>query len=248
MIARETHFEQNMRPADASLSFHLLGPSDYGACARLQDQIGLQFACQEGPKASILVSEHASLITVGRRGSRRHIHRTDDGGEAPAVRWVTRTGGCVAHGPGQIAVYALVMPQEWGWTISEFRRRICDAATRMLADWGLSVRYSDPESGIWGRGGGVLAFGWGQRQGLAHHGFYLNVHPVETPTTLVDFVPPDERPLGCSARMSSLLAELRQPVRMPEVRAALLPALASALRCDRYHVFTGHPLLTRAMV
>ena len=43
--------------------------------------------------------------------------------------------------------------------------------------------------------------------------------------------------------MSCLVAERCGPVRMTAVRAALVRRLAECFGCDRYHLYTGHPLL-----
>jgi hypothetical protein len=42
---------------------------------------------------------------------------------------------------------------------------------------------------------------------------------------------------------SSLAAERRQPVRMAAVRATIVRHLATAFGCERYHLYTGHPLV-----
>ena len=46
--------------------------------------------------------------------------------------------------------------------------------------------------------------------------------------------------------MSSLVAERCGPVRMTMVRTTLVPRLAERFGCDRYHLYTGHPLLRAA--
>ena len=47
--------------------------------------------------------------------------------------------------------------------------------------------------------------------------------------------------------MGSLLAERRQAITMPRVRALLVPRLAETFGTDRYHLLTGHPLLRTTM-
>jgi hypothetical protein len=42
---------------------------------------------------------------------------------------------------------------------------------------------------------------------------------------------------------SSLAAERRQKINMASVRATLIPQLAAAFGCERYHLYTGHPLV-----
>jgi hypothetical protein len=48
--------------------------------------------------------------------------------------------------------------------------------------------------------------------------------------------------------MSSLLVERQQPVRMTTVRESLVRHLSTTFGCERYHIYTGHPLLVRTLV
>ena len=54
----------------------------------------------------------------------------------------------------------------------------------------------------------------------------------------------DTDPQGMT-RMSCLMAERRQPVKITSVRAELVRHLADAFGCDCYHLYTGHPWLRR---
>ena len=51
-----------------------------------------------------LICEHPPLITVGRSGSRAHLHISSDEltSQQVEVRWLNRGGGCIAHLPGSI--------------------------------------------------------------------------------------------------------------------------------------------------
>ena len=49
---------------------------------------------------------------------------------------------------------------------------------------------------------------------------------------------------GQKSTMGSLFAERRQAVSIPKVRATLIPHLAASFGTERYHLVTGHPLLT----
>jgi len=233
---------------DRSLAFHLLGDVDYAHMDALQSKLGRELRRDIRPRIIVLLCEHPSSITVGRRGSRRHLLRMLDHDDRSALtpRWVERTGGCILHGPGQLAVCVIAPLEQFGWSHGEFRMRVHEGVLAYLReDVRLSVSYADPDMGIWGRSGAVLAYGWGNRDEVTQHGFYLNVHADPYRWDRVDFLPPDEPPAGCTPRMTSLLAEQRRPVRMAQVRAGLLPALAQSLDCERYHMFTGHPYLSR---
>jgi lipoyl(octanoyl) transferase len=91
--------------------------------------------------------------------------------------------------------------------------------------------------GIWGRTGQLVAFGIAVRDWVAYHGAYVNVAPSMGLFRLVR-TGPDR-----ASRISCLVAERQQPVKMTSVRAELIPHLAQAFGCDRYHLYTGHPML-----
>ena len=77
---------------------------------------------QDDGRITVLLCEHPALISVGRTGSRGHIRLTNEQLRMRQleVRWVSRGGGCVLHGPGQIAVYPIV-PLRWhGWTVGDY--------------------------------------------------------------------------------------------------------------------------------
>jgi hypothetical protein len=87
--------------------------------------------------------------------------------------------------------------------------------------------------------------------GVTWQGAFVNVNPVSRALGFVETNPArwkkdatsilaaPERP-----EMSSLLAERGRPVKMTQVRTALIESLSAAWGCGQYHLFTGHPLLT----
>ncbi|MBM4003430.1 MAG: hypothetical protein FJ295_09115 [Planctomycetes bacterium] len=233
-----------------SVAFHLLDCAPFSLVARLQELIGERLLRNGLDQTVILVCEHPPIVTVGRRGSWRQL--LTPGQESAVdrrfVKWVPRSGGCIVHGPGQLAVYSIAPHHP----ASPAARIFCAALHRGLASFlgeiGISIRRADPQLGIWSRLGAVAVYGNRDSEELTYHGLYLNVYPPRGSLNQVQFLPPSDVPMGQTARMSSLLAEQRQPVRMAQVRAELMPAIAQALGCERYHIFTGHPLLSRVRV
>jgi lipoyl(octanoyl) transferase len=108
-----------------------------------------------------------------------------------------------------------------------------------LDDLNVRGEILEGRSGIWGRTGQLAFFDAAVRQSVSYFGAYLNVCP---PMGLFQLV--DTDPLG-QTKASCLMAERRGPVRMTAVRAALVRRLAENFGCDRYHLYTGHPLLRR---
>jgi lipoyl(octanoyl) transferase len=160
------------------------------------------------------------------------------------VRWVNRGGGCLVHCPGQLAIYLLVPLQWHSLSVGEFLDRLHAGIIETLDDLNVhGRRYAQdvpgPFSvGVWGRTGQLAAVGAAVRHWVTYYGAYLNVCP---PMGLFRLVESDPR---SQTRMSSLAAERRGPVRMTAVRAALVRRLAECFGCDRYHLYTGHPLLS----
>jgi lipoyl(octanoyl) transferase len=93
--------------------------------------------------------------------------------------------------------------------------------------------------GVWGRTGQLAALGVAVRHWITYYGAYLNVCPPMGLFRLVESDPVGHTP------MSGLVAERCGPVRMTGVRAALVRRLAERFGCDRYHLYTGHPMLRR---
>jgi lipoyl(octanoyl) transferase len=74
------------------------------------------------------------------------------------------------------------------------------------------------------------------RSSVSSHGLFVNINPRMDLMALV-------RSGDCEA--SSLSAERGRPVAMPAVRESLIRRLAVRLQYERYHLYTGHPLLRR---
>ena len=97
-------------------------------------------------------------------------------------------------------------------------------------------------SGICCRSGTVANVGVAVRQGVSSHGLFINVNPRMDTIALVRSQDDDRSRFP---RASSLAAERGIPVAMPAVRESLIRRLAARLDYDRYHLYTGHPLLRR---
>ncbi len=238
---------QRDRAEDAShsVSFHLLGSVPFDDFLALQQRLAYEAGGQNDGSITVLICEHPPLITIGRAGSRGHVRLTNEQLRLRQlqVRWISRGGGCVLHGPGQVAVYPIV-PLAWhGWTVGQYIARLRRAWTDVLDD--LRVRHESPETpyGIWGRSGQLVSWGVAVRGWVAYHGAHVNVNPLMTHYPFVDAVDPLRLPRSLKPTMGCLLAERRQSMLVPRVRAAIVPRFAAALGTERYHMFTGHPLL-----
>ena len=230
------------RPADTTVAFHLLAERDFQACRELERELAEQ-ASLEG-KATILLCEHPPLITVGRQGSWGDIRLTADQLRRRRLRvqWVSRGGGTILHGPGQLAIYPVV-PLDWfGWSEQELERRLLEGIAAALRQIGFPCRSDPGRHGIWGRSGQLVASGVDSLERSSRFGAYINVHPRLTESRFLETTrqPP---PGTGDGTMSCLLAEQQRPVKMPTVRSLVIEHFARQLGSDDYHLYTGHPRL-----
>jgi lipoyl(octanoyl) transferase len=243
-----------------ALEAFLLGQIDFDVALTLQQRLVEQTRERGDGQVTLLLCEHPTLITVGRGGSPGDVamqsglvrNRQID------VRWVNRGGGCLVHSPGQLAIYPIV-PLRWhGFSVGEFLHRLQTGIIEALDDLNVPTRpQREPEGtvpifasakrglspstpyGVWGRTGQLAALGVAVRHWITYYGAYLNVCPAMGLFRLVRGDRPGQ------AAMSCLVAERRGPVRMTGVRSAMVCRLAERFNCDRYHLYTGHPMLRR---
>lgn len=226
-----------------ALEAFLLGQVEFDRVLALQQRLILQCRDRDDGQITLLLCEHPAIITVGRSGSPGHVamqsglvrNRQID------VRWVNRGGGCLVHCPGQLAIYPLV-PLRWhGFSVGGFLDRFQAAIIDTLADLNVPSRTAPDTKphGVWGRTGQLVTLGVAIRHWVTYYGAYLNVCP---PMGLLRLA---ENGSFGQAHMSSLVAERCGQVRMTAVRAALVARLSERFGCDRYHLYTGHPLLRR---
>lgn len=218
---------------------HLLGLLHFEKLLELQARLVQETATDREARATILFCEHPPYIAIGRDGSRLDV-RTDDEDlrkRQIRVRWVNRGGGTLVHAPGQLAVYAVVPLARFGVTVGEFLECWQTALNQTAGDVGLATIVRPDRLGLWGRGGQIGFVGIAVRHDVAYFGAYVNVDPPEQLIHLAATITEE------GDEPSTLAAELRRPVRMPTVRQSLMARLSTALGCERYHVFTGHPSL-----
>lgn len=226
-----------------SAAFHLLGEVDFARLEALQDWLVDEKAADPSPGITVLLAEHEPLITVGRCGSRGHIRweeRELVSRKLP-VRWLARGGGCIPHGPGQLAIYPIVPLAALGWSVGGYLRRLAAGLAAAISATGITPQTRPGRFGLWGRTGLLAAIGVAVRGEVACFGAYLNVHPAMQAFQGVD-TDYDPQP-GGRRTMGSLMAERGRMVRMQGVRSLVVEHLAAAFDQPRFHLLTGHPQL-----
>ncbi len=226
-------------PQGNSTELFLLGTVDYEQMLRLQARLVFESTGREDGQVWVLLCEHPELIVVGRRGSYGHIYFSPEElrRRELSVRYVQHGGPVLVHGPGQLAVYAIVPLWWYGMSVGEHLRRLEEALTQALVALGIPVQRRRGFYGLWGRRGKLVHMAVGVRQATAYFGAYVNVSPAMHLQRRVLSDPEFRAPPSC------LLAERRHGVKMTRVRQVLVEHLATAWPCRRWHVYTHMPLL-----
>ncbi len=227
---------------DCWLSAHLLGTVDFIECLAVQQRLVQQARDNAHQQITLLVCEHRAAISVGRAGSRAHLHLSPEEltSHSLEIHWLNRGGGCMLHLPGQLNIYAIVPLGPRGWSVGQYLGRLHRGLLAALAESNIHGGQKPARHGIWGRTGQLAAIGVAVKHEIAYFGASLNVCPG---LHLYRKITTDGQN---GTQMSSLVVESQKPVKMAGVRAAVVRQLAAALDCDRFHLHTGHPLLAPA--
>lgn len=231
----------NFETSAPALEAFFLDRLPFLRCLELQRRLIGQIGDRYDGQIVLLLCEHPNIISVGRGGSPGDVNRENRALKSREIEviYANRGGGCLLHCPGQLAIYPLV-PLDWhGFSVGDYLERLHLGIVESLDDLGIRGHIQPGRHGVWGRTGQLAAVGVAVRNWITYYGVYLNVDPPMGLFRVVESDPLDH------TRMSSMAAERRGPVRMTAVRATLVRHLTEAFGCDRYHLFTGHPLLRR---
>jgi lipoyl(octanoyl) transferase len=225
------------QPREFAAHFHLMGCVDFDDCQSLQRRLAYDALTRGDGRIAVLICEHPPLVTIGRAGSRAHVRLTgvELAERQLTVRYVSRGGGAILHGPGQLAIYPIVSLDWHGWTVGEYLRRLQASLQDTLCDRRIKTEAKPGCHSLAGRTGVLAAIGVSVRHGVTLQGAFIGVNPDMRDYARVD--------VSHGQTMSSILSEQPAPVRMTAVRAALVTHLATAFGCERHHLHTGHPHL-----
>ena len=201
----------------------LPGLVDYREVHALQQRLIAGRLAHQMPD-TVLLLEHASVITVGRaRGAASNVVTPD---EIPVVP-VERGGDVTWHGPGQLVAYPIVWLQGERQDLHRHLHALEESVILVLRDLGLTPTRDDRNTGVWlpprpGQGAlprKVCSVGIACRKWVTWHGLALNVAPDPAVWEQI-------RPCGFDASVMTRLAEHLSPT--PPLDS-LVPPLAHAL-------------------
>ena len=172
---------------------------------------------------TVVLLEHEPVFTIGRTRDRSSL--------GPAallphpVREINRGGQATYHGPGQLTGYLHIDLVPHHCDLHRYLRLIEDVLIQACAAFGVAARARPGLTGVWVAERKLASIGVGVRHWITMHGFGINL----APEALRGFQA--ITPCGLDGvRMTCLDAEAGRPVSRSDFTAALVPALAAALR------------------
>ena len=243
----KTRGDGSLEPT-GSARCHLLGTVPLDEVLAIQQRLVYEAAAHDERVCTLLLCEHPPVITIGRAGSRSDVRLSDSTLQRDeiAVRWLNRGGGTLLHAPGQLAVYIVLPLRAFGFSVGEYLRRLQHGLEEACRELRFPVVQQaglhGSRRGVWSRDGQGVFVAAAVKNDVTYFGAYLNVDVAERLLHGVATDPND------ATEPTSLAHSLRRQVRMPGVRQSVIGALSTALGCERYHLFTGHPLLARTMI
>ena len=153
-----------------------LGTVEYGQAWDLQVSLADDVRNGRQPD-TLLLLEHPHVYTKGRLSKPEQVLLTDYQLSERGIDVVeTDRGGLVTyHGPGQLVAYPVVNLRDWGGPL-KYVRTLEMIIIGVLADFGVAAELVGGLTGVWVGDRKIAAIGVKISQGVAHHGFAINVN------------------------------------------------------------------------
>ena len=193
------------------------GGADYRDAVRWQAGRAAAVAEEAAPETVVLL-EHASVYTMGRRGGRAHLLAPESALPAELID-SDRGGDVTFHGPGQLVAWPILRLRERNLSVARYVRLLEQAMIETAAAFGVAAERRRGLPGCWAGGRKLGSVGLRIARGVSTHGLALNVC-----TELGWFDP--ITPCGIAgAEMTSLSRELGRAITVGDAAAAMTGAL-----------------------
>jgi len=166
----------------------------------------------------LLLVEHPSVITQGRRADARNVLASREVLRAEGIALIrTDRGGDVTyHGPGQTVGYPILRLEDDERDLHRYLRNLEEIILATLDELGVRGSHRPDKTGVWVDGEKICSIGIGVRRWITFHGFALNVTTDLAPFRhIVPCGLPD-------CRMTTIAQQLSQHIRTEEVQRVLI--------------------------
>lgn len=220
------------------LSVWLAGQIDFEAYLKLAERLAWEASEPAGRGPTLLICEHADVITMGRLASRRDVQLTDEELARMGVRlrFVGRGGGAVPHTAGQVAACLFARLTDLGLgeqDVAAYVDRFEGGLAAAVAAMKCPARRISGVPGVFGGSGQLAALGIAVRRGVVSHGGYVN---VSTPTAVYRKVQ-----TTAEGGMGSIEADRRRRTAPTEARSLIVQQLAAAFNAEVVSLQSGIP-------
>ena len=219
-----------------------LGLVPYGEAWDIQSRTREEVS-RDGGVDTLLLLEHPSVYTLGRRGQEEDIlidanalerlgievHHTDRGGEV------------TYHGPGQLVGYPILNLRRWGGGPLKYVRALERVLVETLAEFGVRAESEGRPTGVWVEDRKIAAIGVKVSNRVTTHGFALNVCAE---LSHFDNIVPCGMP---DSKVTSLSRELCRPIEIGDVIPVLVERFGAVFgfRVDETTPLSGSLTLSR---
>jgi lipoyl(octanoyl) transferase len=197
-----------------------LGPTPYLKAWDLQRSLAAAVS-QEAIPDTVVLLEHPSVITLGRRADETAELHVPTDAEVEVVE-TDRGGKSTYHGPGQLVCYPILDLNRHGRDVKRYVRDLEEAVMRTVGTFGLEATRIEGLTGVWLERPPrkLCSIGVHISRWITTHGYALNVDLDPAPFT--------EWITACGledASFTTMAGELGRRLTVDEVRPAAAEAL-----------------------
>jgi len=129
-------------------------------------------------KDIVLLLEHPSVFTIGRRGGLKNLTVSEDFLEKAGIPviHVERGGDITFHGPGQIVMYPIIDLRAARLGVIDYVGLLEEVMIRTASDWGIEAGRNPLNRGVWVGNNKLGSIGIAIRRGISFHGMAFNVN------------------------------------------------------------------------
>ncbi|MFC1508787.1 lipoyl(octanoyl) transferase LipB [Candidatus Omnitrophota bacterium] len=129
-------------------------------------------------ESTLLITEHPSVITVGRRGSHNNIFRSREFlcSRGIEVLDTDRGGDVTYHGPGQLVAYPVFKLENEARDIHRFLEYLENVARHFLSKYDVAGEFKPGLRGVWIKKKKIASIGIGVKKWVSYHGLAININ------------------------------------------------------------------------